>query len=73
MGRDVQLFPVHKKGRRYGVKVSMMHQLLLSLIAGILILIMPGLLNLIVAIYLVVSGLLGIIRGQSRLSSIFRR
>jgi hypothetical protein len=45
-------------------------QPLLSLIAGILIFIMPGLLNLIVAIYFIVTGLLGIIRGQSRPSSI---
>jgi hypothetical protein len=50
------------------VKALTIHQPLLSLIAGILILIMPGLLNLIVAIYLVVSGLLGIIRGRSRFS-----
>jgi len=35
---------------------------LLSLIAGILILIMPGLLNLIVAIYLIVTGISGMIR-----------
>jgi hypothetical protein len=42
----------------------------LSLIAGILILIMPGLLNLIVAIYLIATGLLGIIRGQNRILSI---
>ncbi len=55
------------------MKVPTIHQPLLSLIAGILILIMPGLLNLIVAIYLIVSGLLGIIRGKSRLSSVFRR
>jgi len=35
---------------------------LLSLIAGILILIMPRLLNLVVAIYLIVIGILGLIR-----------
>lgn len=71
--RDVHFFPVHTEERRCGVKGPTIHQPLLSLIAGILILIMPGLLNLIVAIYLIVSGLLGIIRGQSRLSSIFKR
>ena len=38
------------------------HHPLLSLIAGILILIMPRLLNFIVAIYLIVIGLLGLIR-----------
>jgi len=52
------------------MKVPHLHQPLLSLIAGVLILIMPGLLNLIVAIYLIVTGLLGIIRGQSRPPSI---
>ena len=55
------------------MKASTIHQPLLSLIAGILILVMPGLLNLIVAIYLIVTGLLGIIRGQSRPFSIFGR
>ena len=35
---------------------------LLSLIAGILILLIPRLLNLIVAIYLIVIGILGLIR-----------
>ncbi len=38
------------------------HHPLLSLIAGILILIMPRLLNYIVAIYLIITGLLGLIR-----------
>ncbi|MDT8410124.1 MAG: DUF3096 domain-containing protein [Wenzhouxiangellaceae bacterium] len=33
---------------------------LISLIAGILILVMPGLLRLIVAIYLIVIGLIGL-------------
>lgn len=62
--------PAHTKGRRRGVKVPTIHQPLLSLIAGILILIVPGLLNLIVAIYLIVTGLLSIIRGPNRLFSI---
>jgi len=35
---------------------------ILSLIAGILILIMPRLLNYIVAIYLIVTGLVGLVR-----------
>jgi hypothetical protein len=47
------------------VKIPTVHQPLLALIAGILILVMPGLLNLIVAIYLIVTGLFGIIRGQN--------
>jgi len=42
--------------------VTTIHQPLLSLIAGILILIMPRLLNYIVAIYLIVAGILGLLR-----------
>ena len=43
--------------------VSMtMHSSILSLIAGILILLMPRLLNYIVAIYLIIAGLLGLFR-----------
>jgi hypothetical protein len=38
------------------------HQPILSLIAGILILIFPRLLNFIVAIYLIIAGLVGLIR-----------
>jgi len=38
------------------------HHAIISLIAGILILIMPKLLNYIVAIYLIVIGLLGLLR-----------
>ena len=37
-------------------------QAVVSLIAGVLILIMPQLLNYIVAIYLIVFGILGLIR-----------
>ena len=37
-------------------------QPLVALIAGILILIMPRLLNYIVALYLIVTGILGLIR-----------
>jgi hypothetical protein len=42
--------------------LSTIHSPLLSLIAGILILIMPKLLNFIVAIYLIVIGVLGLLR-----------
>lgn len=52
------------------MKLPAIHQPLLSLIAGILILIVPGLLNLIVAVYLIVAGLLGLIRGRNRLLSL---
>ncbi len=38
------------------------HSSILSLIAGILILIMPKLLNYIVALYLIIVGLLGLLR-----------
>jgi hypothetical protein len=41
---------------------------LISLIAGILILVMPRLLNYIVAIYLIVIGLVGIFGGNLNLT-----
>jgi len=41
---------------------------LLALIAGILILIMPRLLNFIVAIYLIIIGLVGLFGGAMNLS-----
>ena len=41
--------------------VMTIHQPVLSLIAGILILIVPRLLNFIVAIYLIVAGIVGLI------------
>ncbi len=41
--------------------VMTIHQPVLSLIAGILILIFPKLLNFIVAIYLIVAGIVGLI------------
>ena len=46
-------------------KVNLMYvntQALLSLIAGILILIRPALLNYIIAIYLIIVGVLGLVR-----------
>jgi len=42
--------------------VMTMHQPILSLIAGILILIFPRLLNFIVAVYLIVAGIVGLLR-----------
>ncbi len=42
--------------------MTTIHHPLLSLIAGILILIVPRLLNFIVAAYLIVTGILGLIR-----------
>ncbi len=41
--------------------VMTIHQPILSLIAGILILIFPRLLNFIVAIYLIVAGIVGLL------------
>lgn len=63
-------FSFHDEGRRRAVKLPAIHQPLLSLIAGILILIVPGLLNLIVALYLIVVGVLGLMRGRNRLFSL---
>ncbi len=63
------LFSFRDEGRRRAVKLRAIHQPLLSLIAGILILLVPGLLNLIVAVYLIVAGLLGLIGGRNRLPS----
>ena len=42
--------------------ITAVHNSLLSLIAGILILVMPRLLNYIVALYLIIAGLLGLFR-----------
>ncbi len=42
--------------------VMAIHQPILSLIAGILILVFPRLLNFIVAIYLIVAGIVGLLR-----------
>lgn len=61
-GKEELLFSFHGEERRRDMKLPAIHQPLLSLIAGILILIMPGLLNLIVAVYLIVVGLLGLMR-----------
>jgi hypothetical protein len=44
------------------MQISMSPQPIVSLIAGISIFIFPKLLNYIVAIYLIVSGVLGLIR-----------
>ncbi len=44
------------------MNIMTLHHPLLSLIAGILILIMPRLLNFIVAFYLIIIGLIGLIR-----------
>jgi hypothetical protein len=44
------------------MKIGSVPQPILSLAAGILILVVPGLLNITVAIYLIVIGILGLVR-----------
>lgn len=44
--------------------LNMQMQPIIALIAGILILVMPRLLNLIVAIYLIAIGILGLVGGR---------
>jgi len=44
------------------VHIYMSFQPLVALIAGILILVMPRLLNFIVAVYLIIVGILGLMR-----------
>ena len=46
------------------MQMFMSLQPIIALIAGILILIMPRLLNYIVAIYLIVAGILGLTHGR---------
>ncbi|MBI2784563.1 MAG: DUF3096 domain-containing protein [Gammaproteobacteria bacterium] len=47
------------------MNLHLMFTPLMSLIAGILILVMPRLLNYIVAIYLIVIGLVGLLGGSN--------
>lgn len=47
------------------MSLNLMFTPLISLIAGILILVMPRLLNYIVAIYLIVIGLVGLLGGSN--------
>jgi hypothetical protein len=56
----------HRKGRRV-TNLNLSIGPLVSLIAGILILVVPRLLNYIVAIYLIVIGLLGLFGGNLHL------
>ncbi len=50
----------HYERRKLMMSIASYHPIL-SLIAGILILIMPRLLNYIVAIYLIITGLVGLV------------
>jgi len=49
------------KGKEDSMTFAIYHPLL-SLIAGILILIMPRLLNYVIAIYLIITGIVGLMR-----------
>jgi Protein of unknown function (DUF3096) len=57
-GRQHLRTPRHKEERTMNLNVEVLNPLV-ALIAGILILIMPRLLNYVVAIYLIVIGILG--------------
>jgi hypothetical protein len=63
-GRRRRTIPVPRRRRRHGGRAMHISLTpLLALIAGILILIMPKLLNYIVAIYLIIIGLVGLFGG----------
>ncbi len=53
---------LHLVRKEDSMTFATVHHPLLSLIAGILILIIPRLLNYIVAIYLIITGVLGLVR-----------
>ncbi len=53
---------IRKKGGLLNMQISVSPQPVVALIAGIVILIAPRLLNYIVAIYLIVFGILGLVR-----------
>ena len=57
-------FMIHgsKSDRKEASKMFAIYHPILSLIAGILILIMPRLLNYVVAIYLIITGIVGLAR-----------
>ncbi|OGB25294.1 MAG: hypothetical protein A3I66_04345 [Burkholderiales bacterium RIFCSPLOWO2_02_FULL_57_36] len=56
----VEPYPSKLQKRKHAMNIHLSLAPLISLIAGILILIMPRLLNFIVAIYLIVIGLIGL-------------
>lgn len=57
-----RLFPFPEAKGCCAMELTVISQPLLALIAGILILIIPRLLNYVVAIYLILIGLLGLLR-----------
>ena len=58
---DIEYTPFRKK-RRCDMQINVALEPIVSLVAGILILFIPKLLNYIVAIYLIVIGILGVVR-----------
>ena len=63
--RHLKIPRLNTKGVPLNINLSLTP--LISLVAGILILIMPKLLNFIVAIYLIIIGLVGLFGGSLRL------
>jgi hypothetical protein len=61
------LFAFHAKKEGRAMNLNLSIGPLVSLIAGILILVVPRLLNFIVAIYLIIIGLLGLFGGSFHL------
>jgi hypothetical protein len=62
--RDTPIRRIHKES---AMQMNLSLAPLVALLAGILILVMPKLLNYIVAIYLIVTGLLGLFGGAGGL------
>jgi Protein of unknown function (DUF3096) len=58
---SIRAFPESAVAERFQMTLTVAHiSPIISLIAGVLILIMPRLLNLVVAIYLILNGLIGL-------------
>ena len=63
VGADILRYRLeHSRGEIKTMQIYVAFQPLVALIAGILILMIPRLLNYIVAIYLIVTGILGLVR-----------
>ena len=61
-GPDNSIMRDQRKVKGAGMDIVVSLQPLVALIAGVLILVVPKLLNYIVALYLIVIGILGLIR-----------
>jgi Protein of unknown function (DUF3096) len=62
IGCAKQVVALEREKGGYGMLIHLNFQPLVALIAGILILIIPRLLNYIVAVYLILIGILGLMR-----------